>query len=167
MPKPVLAFVGEALKVGCLLTIPALIAWITGRPLIFPSLGPSAFALVMDRKQDITAAEILGGHLIGVLCGFLAFHLIAYGFTVSELPASLSVDLMRVAASGVVSVILTTAAMLAARVPHSPACATTMIVSLGLLSTFWDAIFIMLAVTIMYGAHRLFIIIGIQKGEGT
>lgn len=153
------------MKVGCLLTIPALIAWGTGLPLIFPSLGPSAFALVMDKEEEITVAHILGGHLVGVVCGFLAFHLIAYGFTVSDLPSSLSVALFRLVLSGVVSVVLTTVTMLAARIPHSPACATTMIVSLGLLSTFRDALFIMLAVTIMYAVHRVFIYFGIQKGR--
>jgi hypothetical protein len=45
--------------------------------------------------------------------------------------------------------------MLAAKAEHPPACATTMIVSHGILSTFRDAIFIMLAVTVMYAVHKI------------
>jgi len=165
MGKRALTILGEGFKVGCLLTVPALIAWGTGRPFIFPSLGPSAFALVTDREEEITAPHILGGHLVGVLCGFLTFHLIAYGITVTDLPSALSPSFFRLAASGVLSVVLTTMGMQALRIPHAPACATTMIVSLGLLSTLADAFFIMLAVTVMFLVHRVFIMIGIQKGQ--
>jgi hypothetical protein len=45
--------------------------------------------------------------------------------------------------------------MLVARAQHPPACVTTMIVSLGILATYLDAIFIMLAVTVMYAAHKI------------
>lgn len=168
MPDPVrrtTSIVTEGAKVGILLTVPALIAWVTGRPLIFPSLGPSAFALMMDRNEEITARQMIGSHLVGVICGFLTFNVLAYGFSVTELPSSLSPALLKLAASGVISVVLTTVVMLAARIPHAPACATTMIVSLGLLSTFADGFFIMLAVLVMYAVHRLFVRIGFQRGK--
>ncbi|WP_243373088.1 HPP family protein [Geotalea sp. SG265] len=164
-PKSPLTAIGEGVKVGCLLSVPALIAWITGRPFIFPSLGPSAFALVMDRQGEITARHVLGGHLIGAICGFLSFNALAHGFTASHFPDALSLSLLRLAASGIVSVVLTTVLMVTGRMQHAPACATTMIVSLGLLSTLVDAIFIMTAILIMYGVHRLFIATGLQQGK--
>lgn len=163
--KPSATVLGDGIKVGCLLTVPALIGWVTGRPFIFPSLGPSAFALVMDRGGAISARHILGGHLIGAICGFVTFRIIAYGYSVSHLPGPLSLSLLRLAASGVVSVVLTTLIMVVGRMQHAPACATTMIVSLGLLSTFYDGMFIMVAILVMYGVHRLFVRLGLQQGK--
>jgi hypothetical protein len=77
--------------------------------------------------------------------------------------------LLRLAASGAISVVLTTAGMLAAKAEHPPACATTMIVSLGILATYPDAIFIMLAVTAMYAVHKLLpatLLAGGNSGDG-
>jgi hypothetical protein len=56
---------------------------------------------------------------------------------------------------------LTTAGMLVGRVQHAPACATTLIISLGLLPSVADGVIIMAAVTIMYGAYR---ILGVPDG---
>ena len=62
-------------------------------------------------------------------------------------------------ASGVVSIALTTAAMLAARANHAPACATTLIVSLGVLPGFLDGALIMAAVAGMFLTHRLVMLV--------
>jgi hypothetical protein len=50
----------------------------------------------------------------------------------------------------VLSVGLTTVIMLLTDTSHSPACATTLIISLGLLPTFMDGGLIMLAVAVMF-----------------
>jgi hypothetical protein len=151
MPKTI----RDSLLVGLLLCVPAVIAWVTGQPFIFPSLGPSAFSLVVDEGRKSSARAVIGGHLCGVVCGLLAYNLLAQGLTLSELPPHLSLSLVRLAASGVISVILTTGAMLASRLRHPPACATTLIVSLGLLATAEDALFIMVAVVVMCAVHRV------------
>lgn len=140
---------------GFLLCVPALVAWISGRPFIFPSLGPSAFALVLDDQGKETGARVIGGHLVGVVGGIVAYHLLADGLALTHFPSSRSPDLLRLAASGILSVMLTTAGMLATKLEHAPACATTLIVSLGLLSSWWDAVFIMVAVAVMYGVQRV------------
>ena len=153
------------MRVGLLLSVPALIAWLTGRPFIFPSLGPSAFTFVMDGPARNSARRVLGGHLIGIIGGLLAYHLLANGLTLVHLPRFMSFPLLRLVASGVFSVVLTTAGMSAARTQHTPACATTLIVSLGLMATFRDAIFIMLAVSAMFATFRLLIPAKQQTGE--
>ncbi len=153
MPK----ILRDSMRVGLLLSVPALIAWLTGRPFIFPSLGPSAFTLVMDGPAKNPARRVIGGHLIGIIGGFLAYHLLANGCTLVALPRFMSFPLLCLVASGVCSVVLTTAGMCVARTQHTPACATTLIVSLGLMATFRDAIFIMLAVSAMYATFRLLI----------
>jgi hypothetical protein len=143
----------DSLRIGLLLCVPALVAWSTGRPFIFPSLGPSAFWLVSERKGGEVGLTVLGGHLIGVLCGLAAYHLLAEGLALSRLPLSQSMPLLSLAASGVLSLVLTSAGMLATGLRHAPACATTLIVSFGLLSTWWDGVFIMVAVAMMFGVH--------------
>lgn len=52
--------------------------------------------------------------------------------------------------SGIVSVAFTTAAMLLTRTVHAPACATTLIIALGLLPGVVDGLIIVASVTILY-----------------
>ena len=137
-----------------LLLVPGSLAWLLGEPLIFPSLGPSALALVLDDKGN-RARQVIGGHLVGVLRGLIAYHLLARGLALPALASALSTDGLRLVASGVISVGLTTGAMLATRTTHAPACATTLIVSLGVLPRATDGVLIMAAVTGMFLAHRL------------
>ena len=144
----------DAAHVCTLLFLPGLLAWLSGRPLIFPSLGPSALAMVLDEKGN-RAPQVIGGHFFGVVCGLLAYHVLARGLTLTALTPALSADGLRIIASGVVSVGLTTLAMLATRTTHAPACATTLIVSLGVLPSALDGALIMAAVVGMFLAHRL------------
>ncbi len=155
MRTSVSAISRDCLRVGLLLGAPALIAWLTGRPLIFPSLGPSAFSLVVGGKVENAARRVIGGHLLGIAGGLLAYHLVARGFTLAALPPAQSLALLRLSVSGVISVIVTAAGMLKLRAEHPPACATTLIVSLGIMATIEDAVCIMLAVVLMYALHKI------------
>jgi CBS domain-containing membrane protein len=109
----------------------AIAAVLTGAPMVFPSLGPTAFLLFYT---PMTAAasprNTISGHAIGAAAGFAA--LAAFGLT--DHPASLieGVGSNRVAAAAL-SLGLTSGLMVWARVPHPPAGATTLIVSLGIL----------------------------------
>jgi HPP family len=140
--------------VCALVLVPGLVAWLSGRPLIFPSLGPSALAVVLDEK-DNRARQVIGGHFFGVVSGLIAYHALAPGLSLAALAPALSADGLRIVASGVLSVGLTTLAMLATRTSHAPACATTLIVSLGVLPSLTDGGLIMAAVVGMFLAHRL------------
>ena len=57
----------------------------------------------------------------------------AHGLTLAALSPAFSTDGLRIVASGVVSIALTVALMSVARANHAPACATPLIVSLGVL----------------------------------
>ena len=142
-------------QVFCLLLIPAVTAWGTGRPFIFPSLGPSAFALALG-EDAISARRIIGGHTIGIAIGFLSYHLLAWGLAFSTFHVTWSAADLRLAASGIISLLLTTAVMLATHTRHSPACATTLIVSLGLMPSLADSAIMFLAVLSLYGTHQVF-----------
>lgn len=141
-----------------LVLVPAVAAWVLGRPLIFPSLGPSAFALVLDENEN-RVRRVVGGHLIGVLSGLFAYHVLAHGLSLAALWPALSADGLRIAASGVVSIAVTVALMSVARANHAAACATTLIVSLGVLPGFLDGALIMAAVAGMFLTHRLVMLV--------
>ena len=141
-------------RVSCLLVIPALAAWATGRPFIFPSLGPSAFALAV-REDQISARRIIGGHFVGICCGLLAYHLVASGLTFHLPRATWSANDLRLAASGILALLLTTAGMLTTRMRHAPSCATTLIISLGLMPSLIDSAIIMFGVLTLCGTDAV------------
>lgn len=148
----------STLYVGVLLAVPGLLAWVTGQPFIFPSLGPSAFLLATVRQGEVTASRrVIGGHVIGVAAGLVAFHAIApeLGVSVTAATPMLATEQFRFVASGVVAVVLTTGGMLATETVHPPACATTLIVSLGLLPSIADGALIVVAVGVLVGVHEL------------
>lgn len=128
--------VGTSLYAGLLFALLGTIAWISGQPFIFPSLGPSAFVLAFKRQGERTASKrIVGSHVIGGLAGLLAWTLFAPDVAITATPPAYSFDGLRLAASATASVMLTSGVMIGTDTVHPPACATTLIVSLGLLST--------------------------------
>ena len=84
---------------------------------------------------------------------------LAHGLTLAALSPAFSVDGLRIVASGVVSIALTVALMPVARANHAPACATPLIVSLGVLPGLSDGVLIMVAVTSMFLTHRLVMLV--------
>lgn len=137
-----------ALVNGCVsIGLMAAAAWITGAPFVFPSLGPTAFLLFYTPVQPAASPRnTVLGHLIGVLAGYLALAL----FGLLEAPPALAttVTTARVAAAAL-SLGLTSGAMVWAKVPHPPAGATTLIVSLGILREPWQLAVLMLAVVLL------------------
>lgn len=128
--------VGTSLYAGVLFTVLGVIAWGSGQPVIFPSLGPTAFVLAFDRRSERTQTyRIIGSHSIGGIVGLTAWTVVAAGTSITETPIPFSIQGFRLAASATISIVLTSWAMIAADAIHPPACATTLIISLGLLST--------------------------------
>lgn len=128
--------VGTSLYAGLLFMMLGVLAWGSGQPFIFPSLGPTAFILAFDRESERTQSDrVIGGHTIGGIAGLLAWTVIASGVSITATPPPFSGEGLRLATSATVSIVLTSWAMIATDTIHPPACATTLIVSLGLLST--------------------------------
>lgn len=150
---------GTTLHAGVLVTVTAAVSWMSGLPTLFPSLGPTAFVLAMFPKSEASnARRVIGGHVIGVVAGLLAYHLVAGGVTMVDAPDPGSIDALRLSVSGVAAMALTVSGMLVGRVRHPPACATTLIVSLGLLTTVLEATVIVVAVVVMVVTHRLLLV---------
>jgi len=105
---------GTSLYAGLLFTVLGAIAWATGQPFVFPSLGPSAFLLAFDRRSERgRAARIVGSHLIGGVAGLTAWWLIAPGASLTATAPAFSPAGFRLAASATVSLVATSWAMIA------------------------------------------------------
>ena len=142
-------------RAGLLFGFLGLVAWGTGHPFIFSSLGPTAFVLSdWTEGNGETAWTIIGSHVWGTVSGLGCYHLLATGETLMKLSFAGSETGLVLAASGTFAMFLTSALMLGTRSVHPPACATTLIVSLGLLSTPADGAIIIAAVTGLYGLAR-------------
>lgn len=122
-------------------------AWVTGSAFVFPSLGPTAFLFFYTPTLASAAPRnTILGHLIGALAGYLS--LVVFGLTEAAPALATGVTLPRVAAAAL-SLGLTSGLMVWFKVPHPPAGATTLIVSLGILRTPLDLAVLMLAVALL------------------
>ena len=143
-------------RTGALLLLTGFVAILTGRPFLFPSLGPSAYLLATAPDAATSQTDrLVGGHAIGVVAGLLAYHLLASGLVVTDPVAPLATEQVRLGASAVVSLGLTAAGMEATGYRHAPACATTLIVGLGLLPNPLDGLVILAAVGLLLLAKPL------------
>jgi CBS domain-containing membrane protein len=139
----IFAFVNGLVSIA----IMAGVAVVTGAPFIFPSLGPTAFLLFYGPTTPAASPRnTLGGHLIGCLAGYLA--LVVFGLTHRGPALAVGADWSTVGAAAL-SLGLTSGAMVWCRVPHPPAGATTLIVSLGILREPWQLGVLMLAVVLL------------------
>ena len=110
----------------------AILAMIWRVPLVFPSLGPTVFLLFTS--PDIPSASpknTMSGHAIGILCGYGALWLTGLQHTPSAMLEG--INLARVVAAAL-SLACTGALMILFDVVHSPAGATTLIISLGIIT---------------------------------
>jgi len=130
---------------GCLsIAVMAAAAVLTRAPFVFPSLGPTAFLhFYTPTAPAACPRNTLCGHLIGTAAGWASLAL--FGLTAAPPALSAGVDWPRVGAAAL-SLGLTSGLMVLCRVPHPPAGATTLIVSLGLFSQIWQLAVLLLAV---------------------
>jgi CBS domain-containing membrane protein len=143
---PILAlfsFVNGCISIG----IMAGLALVTGSPFIFPSLGPTAFLFFYTPTAPVASPRnTIIGHGIGVLAGY--FSLVVTGLTKAGPALAVGVTWPRVIAAGL-SLGLTAGLMVLFRAPHPPAGATTLIVSLGLLTKPSQLVILMAAVILL------------------
>ena len=125
----------------------ALLALVTGSPFVFPSLGPTAYLFFFSSLAEASSPRnTILGHAIGLICGYGAFVL-----TVASSPPfgmHPGVHGARVLAAAL-SLSATGALMALFRVSHPPAGATTLIVSLGIISQPRELVIIEVAVILL------------------
>ncbi len=136
-------FLGGSVTIGLL----ALTAHVAHSPLVFPSLGPTAF-LLFYKPLDAPASprNTVLGHLLGASAGWVSLWV----FGLANVPGAGfgHIGWARLGAAAL-SIGLTIGLMDFWNVPHPPAGATTMIVSLGLMSELWQLGVLMLSVMVL------------------
>jgi CBS-domain-containing membrane protein len=142
---------GEVLYnfVGCLLAllVSGLAASVLKEPLLFPSLGPTAFLFFeYPLAAGASPRNTLIGHFVAVLAGALSLAI----FGLLDHPSILEegVTLARVGAAAL-SMALTGAILLLLRSSHPPAGASVLIVSLGLLQTPLEMLMLLIGVVLL------------------
>lgn len=125
----------------------SVVALLTRQPFIFPSLGPTAFLLFYTPTQPAASPRnTFFGHLISAVAGYLSLAI--FGLLDVGPALVVGVTWARVGAAAL-SLALTSGVMVWLRVPHPPAGATTLIVSLGLLTTIPKLGVLMLGVVLL------------------
>jgi len=129
------------------ITILAGLAMIVRAPFVFPSLGPTAFLFFfVPRSPAATPRHAIYGHAIGLICGYGSLWLLGLQHEPSAMLAA--VDFRRVVAAAL-SLALTGVLMIVFKAVHPPAGATTLIVSLGIVTTPWHLLTIEFAVALL------------------
>lgn len=137
------AAIGQAF----LILAAALVAWACGKPLIFASLGPTAFEQIeTPERPSAHPYNVVIGHLIAVLAGFISLAILGAW---SAPPVSAhGVPLPRVWAA-VLATVLTVLGTQFARATQPAALSTTLLISLGIMQTRQDGFIIMAGVLLM------------------
>jgi CBS-domain-containing membrane protein len=116
-------------------------------PFVCPSLGPTAFLFFfVPRSPAATPRHAICGHAIGLACGYASLW--AFGLQHASSAMAATVDLPRVLAASL-SLALTGALMIVWKAVHPPAGATTLIVSLGIVTAPWHLAIIEFAVALL------------------
>jgi CBS domain-containing membrane protein len=141
--------------VGGLLTIAlsGALAWLLEEPLVFPSLGATAFLFFETPMAEVASPRnTIIGHYVGAAIAY--FWLLAFGL--ADAPSALETGFsVERAAAVALSVGCTGGALRLLRAAHPPAGATTVIVSAGLLTTGEELLALAAGVAILTVAAHL------------
>jgi CBS-domain-containing membrane protein len=139
---------------GSLLTITlsGLFAWLLDEPLVFPSLGATAFLFFETPMAEVASIRnTIIGHSVGAGVAFVWLNVFGLVGDPSAIVAGFTAG--RVACVAL-SLACTGGILRLLRAAHPPAGATTVIVSVGLLTT-WDELLILMAGVILLSASAL------------
>ena len=133
---------------GALILLMGAIALAVRRPLIFASLGPTAYELVeKPLAPSARTYNIIVGHMVGLGAGLFSLWLLA-AWNAPKVASTGFVTSARLWAA-VLSVVITTAATLSLKASQPASLSTTLLVSLGSMQTMRDAAAIAIAVLII------------------
>lgn len=141
--RSVYVFVNGFITIGAL----ALLALVSKNPFVFPSLGPTAYLLFFSPLgRTSSPRNTVWGHAIGLTCGYAAF--VATGAGALPFGEHPGIFWPRILAAAL-SLSATGAFMVLLDVSHPPAGATTLIVSLGIISKPRELVIIEVAVFLL------------------
>jgi CBS-domain-containing membrane protein len=123
------------------------VAMISRTPFVFPSLGPTAFLFFFTpRAPAATPRHAIYGNAIGIACGYAALWL--FGLQHAPPAMATGVTAARVGAAAL-SLASTGALMILLKAAHPPAGATTLIISLGIVTRPFHLLVIEIAVAVL------------------
>lgn len=123
------------------------IAMLSHTPFIFPSLGPTAVLLFYTPLAPTASPRhTIYGHAIGIVCGYGALRLTSLHHAPAA--AMTGVTDARILAAAL-SLALTGALMILLKAAHPPAAATTLIISLGIVTRPFYLVVIEVAVVLL------------------
>jgi CBS domain-containing membrane protein len=124
-----------------------MLAVVTDSPFVFPSLGPTGYLLfIAPLAENSSPRNTIMGHAIGLICGYAAF--VVTGAANLPFGVHAGVYWPRILAAAL-SLSATGAFMVLLRAGHPPAGATTLIVSLGIISKPKELVIIEVAVFLL------------------
>ena len=136
-------FLGSLLAIG----LSGIWAWLLKQPLIFPSLGATAFLIFETPMAEVgSPRNTIIGHTVGVVAG--ALSLAIFGLLHAPSVYVSGVTFSRVWAIAL-AVALTGGVLRALRAAHPPAGATTIIVASGLLAKPYQMLDILIGVVLL------------------
>lgn len=139
----VLAPIGEA----ALLVIVGAAGWFSHQPMLFTSLGPTAYELIeTPHRRSAKPYSILVGHALAVAAGYIAIYVTG---AVHVAPVSSAGVLAPRIWAAALAALITVLATLVLRASQPAALSTTLLVSLGTMQKPIDAAVIMIAVVLM------------------
>ncbi len=136
-------FVNGLVSIGLM----AGLAMLTQTPLVFPSLGPTAFLFFFTPNLPTASPRhTIYGHAIGIACGFGALvltglHHAPPAMVMGVTPARILAAALSLASTGALMILLKAA--------HPPAGATTLIISLGIITKPFHMVMILVAVALL------------------
>lgn len=142
--RQVLAVIGEG---GLILAVGAA-GWAAHAPLLFTSLGPTAYELLEEpNAPSAKTYNVIVGHFVGLGSGFLSLWLLG-AWNAPKVAMAGFVASPRLWAA-VLAVVITTAVTLALKSSQPASLTTTLLVALGSMQTRRDAVAIVIGVLIL------------------
>lgn len=142
--------------IGAHFVVLGVITVVSGHVLLIPSLGPSAYDLAInpDAKKNYPH-RVIGGQIIGVVAGVVAYLLVVPTSTAIRSLPPLSWLAVRYALAALIALILTTELIAITDMEHPPAYATTLLISIGFLTSVIQITFFIIALMALIGFHLL------------
>ncbi len=123
------------------------VTYLTDAPFVFPALGPTILMVFSHpMSPGSSPRNIILGHLVGWVCGWGS--LAVFGLLSSDSILTTGADLPRILAVGL-SLALTSGLLVLLELEHPPAAATTLVISLGFMSSLTELAVLMLAVLLV------------------
>ncbi len=139
-----LAAAGE----GALILAAGAISLVLRMPLLFTSLGPTAYEMVeRPTSRSAKTYNVIVGHMLGLAAGFCSLWVLN-AWNAPKVAAAGFVSSARLW-SAVLAVVVTTIAALAMKASQPASLSTTLLVSLGSMQTREDAVAIAAAVLLL------------------